>query len=161
VRRRSSEAANHYRYCACYRLKDFAMVFAMRIVALLGLSVLAQAHGSWSGNSSTTTTSSADHPQYPMDCQTDNCLQQLQDSKIGSLVTAFCATYTRTVITQTTSLPGVVVSMCTDWEKKIQPSKISSACSCVVTGSSTCQPNTVTVTFTPPVQTLIVTQKYV
>jgi hypothetical protein len=163
VRRRSSEAAIHYRYCACYRLRDFAMVSAMRIVALLGLSVLAQAQkpAYWVRNNSTTTTSSTNPHQYSMECQSNDCLRQMRDSTIGSLVTAFCATYTATWITQTTSLPGVVVSMCTDGDGQIRPSKISSACSCAVTGPSTCQPNTVTVTFTPPIQTLIVTQKWV
>jgi hypothetical protein len=124
--------------------KDFAMVSAMRIVALLGLSALVKAHF----NSSTTTISTTS-----LDCQADNCLRQFRQS---TEVTTFCATFTTDVITEETELPSFV-SMCSEnfW-------KISSACSCVVPPQpTTCQPSTITVTFTPPIQTFTTTQKYV
>jgi hypothetical protein len=144
------------------------MVSSVRIAALLGLWALAQAQESWK-NSSTTINSATSYsnPDPPQDCQQDDCLRQMQNQDISFQVTAFCETYTIAGRTQLTSLPGNIVSMCTDDSNIVQYSKISSACCCVVTGtpskhsSPTCQPNTVTVTFTPPIQTYTVTHKYV
>jgi acid phosphatase len=61
-------------------------------------------------------------------CNHDNCLRQFLKF---SAVTPFCATYTTAINTAITSLPSYV-SQCSGL-----PSRISSACSCVVTPSST------------------------
>ncbi|KAN0120333.1 hypothetical protein V8E51_002541 [Hyaloscypha variabilis] len=74
----------------------------------------------------------------PNDCQADNCLR---DFIRHPEVTGFCAAYTTDLNTATTGLPSLV-SMCQN-----SPSRISSACSCVVTGASTSTP---TSTPTPP-----------
>ena len=132
----------------------------IRIVALLGVLAPVHAQYDYGYNSSTTTTctTSSTRPHTSLDCQPDNCLRQFQQS---SQVTPFCATYTTALITQTAPYPSYV-SQCSG-----KPARISSACSCIVTGtpsipsSSTCQPSTVTVTFTPPIQTYTITQKYV
>ena len=151
------------------------MVSALRIAALLGLSALAQAQiptntttstayqypflcreGSCRQTSpSTTSTTASTTSQSSLDCQADNCLRQCLQS---TEVSRFCATYTTAVITQTTAYPSYLD------ECSRNPRRISSACSCVVTGpsstpsSSTCLPSTITVTF---IQTYTTTQKYV
>ena len=80
-------------------------------------------------NTTTTTTSLNSAPTTAvLDCQPDNCLRQFSRSPP---VTAFCATYTTALQTATTGLP-TFVSQCSGI-----PSHVSSACSCVVTGSNT------------------------
>lgn len=77
-----------------------------------------------------TTTSSPVQPSVspitaPNNCNHNNCLRQFLRHP---QVSAFCATYTTTINTETTSLP-TYVSQC-----HADPTQISSACSCVVTG---------------------------
>jgi hypothetical protein len=136
------------------------MGFGWRAVALLGLSVLVQ--GSWPPNST-------------LHCQPDDsCLLQFR-AWAPTSVTAFCASYTMTMNTATTGMPRYVANC------RSNPSRISSACSCVVTApppattspppswdcEGTTETTTVTdvetcyVTITAPVQTYTVTYKYV
>jgi hypothetical protein len=154
------------------------MVSALRIAALLGLSALAQAQTSTNTNTSTayqypllcrdrdcmqpststtstTSTTASTTSQSSLECQADNCLRQCLQS---TEVSRFCATYTTALIIQTTAYPSYLD------ECSRNPRRISSACSCVVTGpssmpsSSTCLPSTIIVTF---IQTYTTTQKYV
>jgi len=67
----------------------------------------------------------------PNDCQPDNCLR---DFIRHPEVTGFCATYTTELNTATTGLP-TLVSQCQN-----NPTRISSACSCVLTGTATSTP---------------------
>ncbi|KAF8850719.1 hypothetical protein BDZ45DRAFT_679615 [Acephala macrosclerotiorum] len=62
----------------------------------------------------------------PQNCHHNNCLRQFLRH---SQVTAFCATYTTTINLVTTNIPDYV-SQC-----HADPSRISSACSCIVTGA--------------------------
>jgi len=61
-----------------------------------------------------------------LDCQHDNCLRHFVRHPEA---TGFCATYTTELNTATTGLPDLV-SQCHN-----DPARISSACSCVVTGN--------------------------
>jgi acid phosphatase len=70
-------------------------------------------------------------------CNRDNCLRQFIQNTAA--VSSFCVTYTTASATPTAALP-TFVSMCND-----SPSRISSACSCVVTPS----PTTTTTASTP------------
>jgi hypothetical protein len=70
-----------------------------------------------------------------MDCQPDNCLRHFIRHPD---VSGFCATYTTELNTATTGLPDLV-SQC-----QSDPTRISSACSCVATGVPTSTP-------TPPI----------
>jgi acid phosphatase len=79
-------------------------------------------------STSISTTASPTPSAEAANCNHDNCLRQFLKS---SAVTPFCATYTTAVNTATTSLPSYI-SQCSGL-----PSRISSACSCVVTPSST------------------------
>jgi hypothetical protein len=63
----------------------------------------------------------------PNHCNHDNCLRQFIRQPE---VTGFCATYTATTNTATAELP-TYVSQC-----NAEPSRISSACSCIATGIS-------------------------
>ncbi|KUJ08992.1 uncharacterized protein LY89DRAFT_741292 [Mollisia scopiformis] len=61
----------------------------------------------------------------PLVCNQDNCLRQLiQESPTAA---SFCVTYTKLVSTVTTGLPDIV-SQC-----KYDPTRVSSACSCLAT----------------------------
>jgi len=62
----------------------------------------------------------------PQNCHHNNCLRQFLRHP---QVTAFCATYTTTINTVTTDLP-TYVSQC-----HADPTRISSACSCIVSGA--------------------------
>jgi hypothetical protein len=75
-------------------------------------------------------------------CASNNCVRQLKEG--GAPVLSFCATYTTAVHTETTGLPPIV-SQCDN-----SPSKISSACSCVATGTLTTTSPTTTSTSTTP-----------
>ncbi len=137
------------------------MVVGVRIAAVIGLLgvVQAQLAGRTFGNSTR-----APNTVRPTsrDCQLDNCLRQFQQS---TAVSAFCATYTASLNTASTGLPKYVAqctSTVTDDHSYFDPSRISSACSCVVTGTPStttpsssssssqwgCEPTTVTVTTT-------------
>ncbi|KAE8445060.1 hypothetical protein EG329_013774 [Mollisiaceae sp. DMI_Dod_QoI] len=61
----------------------------------------------------------------PQKCSHNNCLRQFLRHP---QVTAFCATYTTTINTATTNLPSYVTQC------HAEPSRISSACSCIVIG---------------------------
>lgn len=80
-----------------------------------------------STKASSTTSGSPTSTAEAADCNHDNYLRQFLRSPA---VTAFCANYTATIKTATISLPSYV-SQCSGL-----PSRISSACSCVVTPSS-------------------------
>jgi hypothetical protein len=126
------------------------MASAMRIAALLGLFALAQAQDLEPRYFNTTTfTPSTDPP----DCDY-SCLHQLPPSDY----TAFCSMFT--AATQTQIGNSRIVDACGQ-----DCTKVSSACSCVVSSgspsSSTCQPSTITVTFTPSIPTYTTTHKYV
>ncbi len=81
-----------------------------------------------SSSSSISTSTAPSSTPKPADCHHDNCLRQFLQQ---SAVTPFCATYTATPHTATNSLPPYV-SQCAN-----SPSRISSACSCVVTATGT------------------------
>ena len=57
-------------------------------------------------------------------CNNDNCNRALRASI--SAASSFCATYTTSAVTATTGIPTYIPSTC-------GPSRISSACTCVVT----------------------------
>ncbi|KAL8992759.1 MAG: hypothetical protein Q9188_007501 [Gyalolechia gomerana] len=67
-------------------------------------------------------------------CNRDNCLRAL--AATPTKASSFCATYTQTTNTAT-SIP-TYASFCAN-----KPSRISSACSCVVTSSPSCSPSPV------------------
>jgi hypothetical protein len=94
------------------------------------LSISSETSGSQSQISSSAPTSTS---PGALDCQPDNCLRQFSQSPS---VTAFCATYTTAVQTGTTGLP-TYVSQCSS-----VPSRISSACSCIVTNILSTTPTT-------------------
>ncbi|CAF9926114.1 MAG: hypothetical protein HETSPECPRED_006259 [Heterodermia speciosa] len=60
-------------------------------------------------------------------CNNDNCNRALRASI--SAASSFCATYTTSTVTATTGIPTYIPSTC-------GPSRISSACTCVVTKSA-------------------------
>lgn len=62
-------------------------------------------------------------------CSNNNCLNALK--RYSASASPFCSTYTQRISTATTSLPSYVTA-CTN-----QPSKISSACSCLITPTPT------------------------
>jgi hypothetical protein len=93
----------------------------------LNCNVAGNAPPSTSSTSASTTTSPT-ASTIVTNCNHDNCLRQFSKS---SAVTPFCATYTSAINTATASLPPYV-SQCSEL-----PSRISSACTCVVTPSST------------------------
>ena len=65
------------------------------------------------------------HPFVPRAaCNADNCLRALFNHATSA--SSFCSTYTTTTNTLTTSLPTYVPASCS-------PSRVSSACSCLVT----------------------------
>ena len=68
-------------------------------------------------------------------CNRDNCLRAL--AATPSKASSFCATYTQTTNTATTT-SNLYASACAN-----NPSRVSSACSCVVTAPPKCTPSTV------------------
>ncbi|KAL8723973.1 MAG: hypothetical protein Q9181_007047 [Wetmoreana brouardii] len=68
-------------------------------------------------------------------CNRDNCLRAL--AATPTKASAFCSTYTATTNTATTAFPAYA-SACAN-----SPSRVSSACSCVVTSPPSCTPSTV------------------
>ena len=63
-------------------------------------------------------------------CNTDNCLRALRGSSLAA--SAFCTTYTKSIQTATSAIPTYATSGCAD-----SPSRVSSACSCLVTPPAT------------------------
>lgn len=68
-------------------------------------------------------------------CNRDNCLRALVATPTKA--SSFCATYTTTTNTATSAL-GPYTSFCAN-----SPSRVSSACSCVVTSPPSCTPSAV------------------
>lgn len=68
-------------------------------------------------------------------CNRDKCLRAV--AAVPTKASAFCSTYTATTYTETTA-PTIYASVCAN-----SPSKISSACSCVVTSPPSCTPSAV------------------
>lgn len=65
-------------------------------------------------------------------CNADNCLRALRAH--SSSASSFCTTFTESINTATTSLPAYATSAC---GSPLSPSRVSSACSCIVTSTST------------------------
>ncbi|KAK0111191.1 hypothetical protein ONS95_001567 [Cadophora gregata] len=63
-------------------------------------------------------------------CNGDNCLRNLRDNKYKAQASSFCATYLARTISAVTAIP-TFVGNCGQ-----QPSKVSSACSCLMTGTA-------------------------
>jgi hypothetical protein len=68
-------------------------------------------------------------------CNRDNCLRAIVATPTKA--SSFCATYTANTNTATTAFPSYA-SFCAN-----SPSRVSSACSCVVTSPPSCTPSTI------------------
>jgi acid phosphatase len=112
---------------------------ASHFVSMRGTVALERLNCNVTGNTSSSTTStrtsmtasttaSPTSSAETANCNRDNCLRQFLKSPA---VTPFCATYTAATNTVTMNLPSYVS------QRSGLPSRISSACSCIVTSSST------------------------
>ncbi|RFU28817.1 hypothetical protein B7463_g7522, partial [Scytalidium lignicola] len=73
-------------------------------------------------------------------CNGDNCLNALKNPKYTSSASAFCQTYTTTVNTDTAAIPTFLANC------KSSPSRVSSACTCLMYTTSTTTTTTTTST---------------
>lgn len=64
-------------------------------------------------------------------CNRDNCLRNLVDARYSAKASAFCSTYTTATITAPTAIPTYLAGCAGS------PSRVSSACACVVTATPT------------------------
>jgi hypothetical protein len=64
----------------------------------------------------------------PLTCNSDNCLRNLRDARYSVNASAFCTTYLESVVTATSVIPTYVANC------GAQPTRVSSACSCLLTG---------------------------
>jgi hypothetical protein len=76
-------------------------------------------------------------------CNADNCLRQIQNSRVSFSARQFCMTYTITVNTDTAAIPTYLGNCRQD------PARVSLACSCLVAAATTSPTTTSTTTTTP------------
>lgn len=87
-----------------------------------------------------------------LDCQPDNCLREVHDSRFSSSALGFCATYTTTVNTDPTAIPTYLENCAGN------PSAVSSACSCLasptaISSTTSTTSTTSSTTFSSPAAT--------
>lgn len=63
-------------------------------------------------------------------CHQDNCLRELLDARFSAKASIFCSTYTISNIPEPTAIPDYLENC------ELSPSRVSSACSCLITSTS-------------------------
>lgn len=81
-------------------------------------------------------------PVIAAQCNHDNCLRNVIDQRFVAKASAFCATYTASVVTEEAAIP-TYLSGCKESSKRV-----SSACSCAFTAQPTTSSSTTTTTTT-------------
>jgi hypothetical protein len=84
-------------------------------------------------------------------CNADNCLRQIQNSRVSFSARQFCMTYTITVNTDTAAIPTYLGNCRQD------PARVSLACSCLVAAATTTSTTTSTTTTAPSTSTTLST----